>query len=44
MWYNNQQDSFPCYPLVNTGTWVLAKSSLERFFEISGHSINLIEV
>ena len=38
-----QEDYFLCHPLVNTATLLLSKSSLERFFEISGHSINLIE-
>ena len=38
-----QEDNFLCHPLVNTATLLLSKSSLERFFEISGHSINLIE-
>jgi Ala-tRNA(Pro) deacylase len=39
-----QQASFLCHPLVNTATLLLSKSALERFFEISGHSINLIEM
>jgi Ala-tRNA(Pro) deacylase len=39
-----RQDSFLCHPLVNTATLMLSKSSLERFFEISGHAIHLIEV
>ena len=39
-----QQDNFLCHPLVNTATLLLSKSSLERFFEISGHAINLIEM
>jgi Ala-tRNA(Pro) deacylase len=39
-----QEDNFLCHPLVNTATLLLSKSSLERFFEVSGHSINLIEM
>ena len=39
-----RQDSFLCHPLVNTATLLLSKSSLERFFEISGHLIHLIEM
>jgi len=39
-----QEDNFLCHPLVNTATLLLSKSSLERFFEISGHSINLVEM
>ena len=39
-----QEDSFLCHPLVNTATLLLSKSSLERFFELCGHSINLIEM
>ena len=39
-----QEDNFLCHPLVNTATLLLSKSSLERFFEISGHPINLVEM
>ena len=38
------QDNFLCHPLVNTATLLLSKSSLERFFEISGHTIQLIDM
>ena len=38
-----RQESFLCHPLVNTATLLLSKASLEGFFAISGHSINLIE-
>jgi Ala-tRNA(Pro) deacylase len=37
-----QQDNFLCHPLVNTATLLLSKSSLERFFELSGNGVNLI--
>ena len=39
-----RQDNFLCHPLVNTATLVVSKSSLERFFEISGHTIHLIDM
>ncbi len=39
-----RQESFLCHPLVNTATLLLSKASLEHFFTISGHSINLIEL
>ena len=39
-----QQDSFLCHPLVNTATLLLSKSSLERFFELCGHEVNLIDM
>jgi Ala-tRNA(Pro) deacylase len=34
-------ENFLCHPLVNTATLVLSKPALERFFEITGHTINL---
>ena len=39
-----QQDSFLCHPLVNTATLLLSRSSQERFFELCGHLIHLIEL
>ncbi len=33
-----QGKNFLCHPLVNTATLVLAKSELERFFELTGHA------
>jgi Ala-tRNA(Pro) deacylase len=39
-----RQNSFLCHPLVNTATLLLSKSSLERFFELSGHGVNLIDM
>jgi Ala-tRNA(Pro) deacylase len=35
---------FLCHPLVNTATLVLSKTSLERFFEITGHIINRVRM
>ncbi len=34
-------ENFLCHPLVNTATLVLSKKSMERFFEISGHSVHV---
>jgi len=31
-----------CHPLVNTATLVLSKAALERFLELTGHTIHLI--
>ena len=39
-----RQDNFLCHPLVNTATLLLSKSSLERFFELCGHEVNLIDM
>ena len=39
-----RQDNFLCHPLVNTDTLLLSKSSLERFFELTGHGFNLIDM
>jgi Ala-tRNA(Pro) deacylase len=35
-----ESDDFLCHPLVNTATLVLSKESLERFFELSGHTMH----
>jgi Ala-tRNA(Pro) deacylase len=34
-------ENFLCHPLVNTATLVLSKAALERFFDITGHTIKL---
>ncbi len=39
-----RQDAFLCHPLVNTATLLLSKSSLERFFQLSGHAVHLIDM
>ncbi len=39
-----QQDSFLCHPLVNTATLLLSKSSLERFFVLCGHRVNVVDM
>jgi len=36
-------DSFLSHPLVNTATLVLAKSELERFFTLTGHTMHFFE-
>ena len=36
--------NFLCHPLVNTATLVLSKASLERFFVITGHEVNLVQM
>ncbi len=35
---------FLCHPLVNTATLVISKKDLERFFELTGHAIHLVEM
>ena len=37
-------EHFLCHPLVNTATLVLTKASLESFFEITGHEVNLVQM
>jgi Ala-tRNA(Pro) deacylase len=36
-------DSFLSHPLVNTATLILAKSELERFFSLTGHTMHFFE-
>ena len=36
-------DSFLSHPLVNTATLVLAKSELERFFGLTGHTMHFFQ-
>jgi Ala-tRNA(Pro) deacylase len=36
-------DSFLSHPLVNTATLILAKSELERFFTLTGHTVYFFE-
>ena len=36
-------DSFLSHPLVNTATLMLAKSELERFFTLTGHTVHFFE-
>ncbi len=38
-----QGEFFQSHPLVNTATLVLAKSELERFFELTGHALHIFE-
>ena len=39
-----QCDSFQCHPLVNTATLVISKEDISRFFELIGHTIQIIDV
>jgi Ala-tRNA(Pro) deacylase len=36
-----QGEYFLCHPLVNTATLILSKADLERFFELTGHTLHL---
>ncbi len=38
------QQYFLCHPLVNTATLVLAKPDLLRFFDLTGHTIHVIDI
>jgi Ala-tRNA(Pro) deacylase len=38
-----QADYFLSHPLVNTATLIIRKAELERFFEVSGHTLHLFE-
>jgi Ala-tRNA(Pro) deacylase len=37
------EESFLSHPLVNTATLILAKSELERFFALTGHTVHFFE-
>ena len=46
LWIDAQvwgRDSFLSHPLVNTATLILAKSELERFFSLTGHTMHFFE-
>ena len=36
------EETFLCHPLVNTATLIMSKQSIQRFFDITGHKLNLI--
>lgn len=36
-----QSDTFLCHPLVNTATLVLSKTDLEKFFNLTGHTLHI---
>lgn len=38
-----QQEIFQSHPLVNTATLVLTKAELERFFALTGHTVNVFK-
>jgi Ala-tRNA(Pro) deacylase len=37
-------EAFQCHPLVNTSTLVISRSDLERFLEITGHQVRVLDV
>jgi len=36
--------AFQCHPLVNTSTLVISRDHLQRFLEITGHPVRLLDV
>ena len=36
--------AFQCHPLVNTSTLVISRDDLERFLEITGHRVRVLDV
>ena len=38
-----QGDYFLSHPLVNTATLILSKTELQRFFDLTGHTVHLFE-
>jgi len=39
-----QSASFQCHPLINTATLVISKEDIARFFELTGHTFQVIDV
>jgi Ala-tRNA(Pro) deacylase len=39
-----QFDSFQCHPLVNTSSLVISREDIQKFFALTGHDFQLIEV
>jgi len=39
-----QSDSFQCHPLVNTATLVISRDDIARFFNLTGHIPQIIDV
>ncbi|HSV85445.1 MAG TPA: prolyl-tRNA synthetase associated domain-containing protein [Levilinea sp.] len=39
-----REDNFLCHPLVNTATLLLARSDMLRFFELTGHEPQVVDV
>jgi Ala-tRNA(Pro) deacylase len=39
-----QGELFQSHPLVNTATLLLTRPTLERFFELTGHSLHFLKV
>ena len=38
------EQSLHCHPLVNTATLVIPRTELERFFSLTGHAVQLVDV
>ncbi len=41
LWGNQ---SFQCHPLINTATIVLSKADIEKFFQLSGHTYQVVDI
>lgn len=41
LWKNSH---FQCHPLVNTATIVISKQDIQKFFELTGHAFQLVDV
>ncbi len=39
-----KEERLQCHPLVNTGTLVIAKTDLEKFFKLTGHVVTSLKV
>lgn len=37
-------DAFQCHPLVNTSTLVISRADIRRFFALSGHTMQVVDV
>jgi Ala-tRNA(Pro) deacylase len=41
LWENSH---FQCHPIVNTATIVISKQDIEKFFKLTGHTFQLVDV
>ena len=39
-----EEEALRCHPLVNTATLVISKPDVERIFQITGHSVTVIDI
>ena len=39
-----EEETFQFHPLVNTSTLVITRENLQRFFELTGHEVHLLDV